>query len=126
MENRETNMKSICGTRWTIDERQHNGRVNRQSSSINGGAFTLIELLVVIAIIAILAAILVPVLSAAQERARAIYCENNHKELILAWEMYPGENNDVLCDNPALPGNSTGNGAAETDPVTWVLGYEHL
>jgi prepilin-type N-terminal cleavage/methylation domain-containing protein len=83
-------------------------------------AFTLIELLVVIAIIAILAAILIPVLQAAQERARAISCENNHKELVLAWEMYPGENNDTLCDNPAL---STPQ--ADTDPNTWVLGYEH-
>jgi prepilin-type N-terminal cleavage/methylation domain-containing protein/prepilin-type processing-associated H-X9-DG protein len=83
--------------------------------------FTLIELLVVIAIIAILAAILLPVLNAAQERARAISCENNHKQLILAWDMYPNENNDYLCPNPAL---SIAQGA-DTIGSTWVLGYQH-
>lgn len=83
-------------------------------------AFTLIELLVVIAIIAILAAILMPVLQLAQKKARAITCENNHKQLVLAWEMYPGENNDILCGNPALTTPQ-----ADTDPNTWVLGYEH-
>ncbi len=89
------------------------------------GAFTLIELLVVIAIIAILAAILVPVLQAAQERARAIYCENNQKQLALAWEMYPNENNDFVCPNPALQGGN-GAGLADTIGNTWVMGYMHL
>ena len=113
-------MKSIYDLRWTIDERQRSGRVNRPSSAVISGAFTLIELLVVIAIIAILAAILLPVLGAAQERARAITCENNHKQLALAWEMYPGENKDVICPNPALsqPPDDIPN-------ATWCDGYEH-
>jgi len=50
--------------------------------------FTLIELLVVIAIIAILAAILFPVFAQAREKARAISCVSNMKELSLAWIMY--------------------------------------
>ncbi len=50
--------------------------------------FTLIELLVVIAIIAILAAILFPVFAQAREKARAITCVSNMKELSLAWIMY--------------------------------------
>jgi prepilin-type N-terminal cleavage/methylation domain-containing protein len=62
--------------------------------------FTLIELLVVIAIIAILAAILMPVLRAAKERALSANCMSNKKQLQIASIMYTTDNNDFLPFNP--------------------------
>jgi prepilin-type N-terminal cleavage/methylation domain-containing protein/prepilin-type processing-associated H-X9-DG protein len=69
------------------------------------GGFTLVEMLVVIAIIGLIAALLLPSLSAAKASALTAGCVSNLRQLNLGWKLYSDENSGRLPVNIPLPGN---------------------
>ncbi|HEY5914940.1 MAG TPA: type II secretion system protein [Verrucomicrobiae bacterium] len=89
------------------------GRTSARQHPRNG--FTLIELLVVIAIIAILASMLLPVLSKSKAKAQAIKCLNNGRQQSLGWRQWSDDNNDYVltCQSGIYP--------AELRP-NWISG----
>src|ERR1700739_1008987 len=87
------------GMRQCHDSWAAAGRLGKTATHEVSRAFTLIELLVVIAIIAILAAVLLPVLHHAQLRGETATCIDNQKQMVTAWLLYASDNNDACAGN---------------------------
>jgi prepilin-type N-terminal cleavage/methylation domain-containing protein len=100
-------------------------RPHRQAAaldSLGDSAFTLIELLVVIAIIGILAALLLPAMNKAKQKAQGVYCMNNGKELLVAINMYAGDNKDWFPPNDYQNMAVPPGGSSVVQWPNWVIG----
>jgi prepilin-type N-terminal cleavage/methylation domain-containing protein/prepilin-type processing-associated H-X9-DG protein len=117
MRKRLINHETAGRTKGELPDKNNHAAVDEVTycAKARRDAFTLIELLVVIAIIAILAAMLLPVLAKAKEKARTVQCLNNMKQMQLCYHMYLGDNNESLPLNfPSDP------------PQNWIQGFAQL
>jgi prepilin-type N-terminal cleavage/methylation domain-containing protein/prepilin-type processing-associated H-X9-DG protein len=95
------NRHSITNTRMGRIGKLVHPCSNFKTPQAHSSAFTLIEVLVVIGVIALLLSILLPSLSAARQRAKAVTCRSNIRQLAIANQQYANSNQDRYCPGAA-------------------------
>src|SRR5262245_45902291 len=90
------------------------------SRSVRRG-FTLTELLVVIAMIAVLVGLMVPAVRRVREPAARTQCQNNLRQLILAFHSSPSTGRSDTFDTGALPPGCIGRGAIPEERLSWMV-----
>src|SRR5262245_18176095 len=125
---RHSQMNAVVrGSFIAVHTLKHDHRCLRSIRTTADCAFTMIELLVVVAVIAILAALLLPALARAKEKARAVQCLNNLKQWTLAFSLYEQRSDFIPREGHSRDGTvRLENWAQVRDPANKDVWYNVL